>query len=55
MNCEECKFHKRFVKVKVVWQGGSIEEFFESFCIKKFQPVLDSGVVLGCSEGEPIN
>jgi len=52
VNCEDCKFCKEFVRVKVVWEDGSTEEFFDCFCIKKFQPVLDSGVTLGCSEGE---
>ena len=53
MNCEDCKFCKKFVKVRAVWDGGSAEEFFDAFCIKKFQPVLDSGIILGCSDGEP--
>ena len=53
MNCEDCEFCKKFVRVKAVWNGGSAEEFFDWFCVKKFQPVLDSGAVLGCSDGKP--
>ena len=53
IHCEDCEFCKEFVRVKAVWNGGSTEEFFDWFCIKKFQPVLDSGTVLGCSDGKP--
>jgi len=52
IECENCRYCKKFVRVRVTWEDGSTEEFFDSFCIKKFQPVLDSGIILGCSEGE---
>jgi len=53
ISCEECKYLTRDVTVEVRVNDLVISSRkFRAYCEKKYVPVLEDGLVLGCSDGE---
>jgi len=53
--CKDCKFC--YNDVTIIVKDKEMNKiisarFFENFCTKHFQPCDNSGVIVGCTEGE---